>query len=351
MHGRAIYLATGTLVAAAIVAAGVFVSAIEERADRPAHHLEDGFCNPGGLSGHGNPPASVTLPFFLRRAGGALSWARVPAPQVVANDGAFLRENARGSVPTVTWIGHSTLLVQMGHTTFLTDPTWSGTASPVVVGPRRFVDPGVRMKDLPPVDFAVVSHNHYDHMDFDTLRRLGDAGTRIFVPLGNARILKGIAGVEELDWWDKRTVKGVEVHCVPARHWSRRGLFDGDKSLWSGWVVTSVDRRFYFAGDTGMFPGFAEIGTRLGPFDLAAVPIGAYEPQAMMKPSHLNPEEAIAAAIDARAERSVAIHYGTFDLSDEPIDEPPRRYRAASAAAGRGEVRDWVMGIGETRQW
>jgi N-acyl-phosphatidylethanolamine-hydrolysing phospholipase D len=200
---------------------------------------------------------------------------------------------------------------------------------------------------------VVVSHNHYDHMDLETLKALAARGTRIFVPLANAAELRaaGIDAVEELDWWERRTVEQVEVHCVPAQHWSRRGLFDEDRALWSGWVVTAEDRRFYFAGDTGMFSGFEEIGERLGPFDLAALPIGAYEPQQMMRPAHLSPEEAVDAAVALRATRSVAIHFGTFDLSDEPVDEPPRRFRAASEAVGRGDAVDWVLSIGETRVW
>ncbi len=323
------------------------------RAEPPVHHGDGCFRNPDPLPMHGQAPVSVTLPFFARRVAATLSRAAVPSPPVVPNDGAFLRKNALGSVPTVTWVGHSTLLVQMGHVTFLTDPTWSSTASPVPVGPRRFVKPGLAMKDLPAIDFVVVSHNHYDHMDLPTLKILADQGTRIFVPLGNTATLRsvGIETAEELDWWESREVKGVTVHCVPARHWSRRGVLDGDRALWSGWAVVAADRRFYFAGDTGTFPGFVEIGARLGPFDLAAVPIGAYEPRAMMQPSHVTPEEAVIAAADARAAHSVAMHFGTFDLSDEPVDEPPRRFLAASAAAGRGPHRDWVLAIGETRQW
>ena len=319
----------------------------------PSHHVDGGFRNLDGLPGHGRAPPSVTLPFFFRRAVASLSRPTGSFPQKLANNGEFLRENALGSVPTITWVGHSTLLVQMGHTTFLTDPTWSTTASPVAMGPRRFVAPGLAIEDLPPIDFVVVSHNHYDHMDLETLRVLADKGARIFVPLANAATVRaaGITAVEELDWWEKRTVEKVEVHCVPARHWSRRGLFDEDRALWSGWVVKAEDRRFYFAGDTGFFPGFAEIGARLGPFDLAALPIGAYEPQAMMAPAHLSPEEAVDAAIAVRASRSVAVHFGTFDLSDEPVDQPPKRFRAASATAARGDTVDWVLSIGETRVW
>jgi len=146
-----------TLATAAVTA--VVVATIEVAAETPSHYREGGFQNAGGLAGHGDAGAGVTLPFFLRRAAGTLSRAKVPSPPVVANDGAFLRDNALGSVPTITWIGHSSFLVQMGHVTFLTDPTWSSTASPIVLGPRRFVKPGLAMKDLPPVDFAVVSHS------------------------------------------------------------------------------------------------------------------------------------------------------------------------------------------------
>lgn len=319
----------------------------------PAHHLKGGFRNPGGRPGHGAAGVHVTLPFFARRVARSLWGSAGEPPTRVPADEAFLRENALGSVPTVTWVGHSTLLVQMGHATFLTDPIWSPTASPLTVGPRRYVEPGLSMEGLPKIDFVVVSHNHYDHMDLDTLATLEARGTTIFVPLGNASTLRsaGIESVVELDWWEHRRVGAVTVHCVPAQHWSRRGLFDGDRALWAGWVVVAADRRFYFAGDTGMFPGFTTIAERLGPFDLAAVPIGAYEPREMMAPAHLNPEEAVEAATMLRAERAVAIHFGTFDLSDEPLEEPPHRFRQASAAAGRGEAVDWTLQVGETRLW
>jgi len=299
--------------------------------------------------------AAVTVPFGLRRIASSLT-GRPDAPALVANDGAFLRENARHSVPTATWIGHATLLVQMGHLSFLTDPIWSATASPISwLGPRRHVPPGLDFDALPTIDFVLISHSHYDHLDLPTLERLAQRNpeTRFLVPLGNAELLRdaGIARVDELDWGQSVRIGTVEATCVPSQHWSQRGLFDERRALWCAWVVRAPERSFYFMGDSGFFPGFADVGRALGPFDLAAVPIGAYEPSRMMRPHHVNPEEAVDAGVALRAHRLVAMHFGTFELSDEPLDEPPRRFRAAAARAGYGADATWVLRIGETRQF
>jgi len=296
--------------------------------------------------------ASVTVPFMLRRVGTTIA-GRDGASERVENDGDFLRENAGHSVPTVTWIGHATVLVQMDHVSFLTDPIWSDRASPLPIGPRRLVAPGVALDDLPPIDFVLISHNHYDHLDMDTLRALADRSpeTRFYVPLANGDLLRdeGVTNVVELDWGSQVTHGNVTIHCLESQHWSRRGLFDWRKALWASWAVIGRERRFYFAGDTGFFDGFAGIGAALGPFDLAALPIGAYEPTAMMRSSHMDPEEAVRAARALRAERVLGIHWGTFDLTDEPLDEPPRRFRDAAAAAGYSESAAFVERIGETQ--
>ncbi len=321
----------------------------------PAPRAADGrFLNEVGPIQRAGP--GVTIPFFLRRALGAFR-GRPGAPERVGNDGAFLRDNALHSVPTATWVGHATLLVQMDHQTFLTDPIWSKTASPLPrpFGPRRFVPPGIALDDLPPVDFVVISHNHYDHLDIDSLAQLAvrRPATRFFVPLGNAAVLReaGIENVEELDWGESRAVGATTVHCLPSQHWSARGLRDERRGLWASWAVTGPERRFYFAGDTGWFDGFGRIGASLGPFDLAALPIGAYEPEAMMRPFHLDPEEAVRAGLALRSQTLLGIHWGTFDLTDEPLDEPPARFRAASEAAGLDDARAWLMRVGETRRW
>ena len=297
--------------------------------------------------------ASVTLPFFVRRV--ASSFSELPSVlDRVANDGAWLRENAKHSEPTVTWVGHATLLVQMGHLTFLTDPIWSDRASPFsFAGPQRIVEPGVAIDDLPPIDFVVISHNHYDHLDLATLVALAERNpnTRFFVPLENGDLLRenGIENVEELDWGQHAEHEGVRVYCLPAQHWSKRGIGDDREALWSSWAVVGAERRFFFAGDTGYFDGFARIAKALGPFDLAAVPIGAYEPTEMMKASHMNPEEAVQAAIDLRARAAVGMHYGTFKLSDEPLDEPPTRFNKAASEGALGDEAAWLLRIGETR--
>jgi N-acyl-phosphatidylethanolamine-hydrolysing phospholipase D len=318
----------------------------------PAPRSEDGrFANAVGPLTHGS--FGVRFPFFLRRIGGSFR-TRPGAPERTPNDGAFLRENAGHSIPTVTWVGHATLLIQMDHVTFLTDPIWSDTASPIsFAGPRRFVEPGVKLDNLPPIDFVVISHNHYDHLDLATLEALAarDPATRFFVPLGNGKLLRknGIENVDEFDWGESIQHEGVTIHCLPSQHWSKRGIGDDLAALWSSWAVTGVERRFYFAGDTGYFDGFSRIGEALGPFDLAAVPVGAYEPSKMMKFSHMNPEEAIQASVDVRARRALAIHFGTFDLSDEPLEDPPRRFREAGAGSEFGDAATWVFRIGETR--
>jgi N-acyl-phosphatidylethanolamine-hydrolysing phospholipase D len=317
---------------------------------QPAPHTADGFRNPVHVD-HGG--LDVTLPFFARRVFASLV-GRTGAPPIVANDGAFLRENHHHSMPTVTWIGHSTVLVQMDGVTFVTDPIWSERASPLSwAGPARYVAPGVALDALPPVDFAVVSHSHYDHADLPTLVRLARRGTRILVPLRLGALLRdaGITNVDELDWWDERTIGAVRVVCVPAQHWSARTPFDRNQTLWSGWAVVGPSRRFYFAGDTGYFPGFHDIAERLGPFDVAAVPIGAYDPPAMMRGHHMNPEEAVRAGLDVHATTMLGVHYGTFDLTDEPLDEPPKRFHAAAQPNAVDDSRIWTPPIGDTRQW
>jgi N-acyl-phosphatidylethanolamine-hydrolysing phospholipase D len=293
------------------------------------------------------PGIAVTLPFFIRRIWVSLR-PRPGAAQTVPFDRSSLAR-----VPNITWVGHSTFLVQMEGVTFLTDPMFSSRASPFsFMGPRRMVPPGVPPDALPKIDFALLSHDHYDHADLASVRWLARRGVRFVVPLGLAQWIRSAGGEAiELDWWQGTQLGGMRIHCVPAQHFSGRSLRDHRRRLWAGWVVTGPTRRFYYAGDTGYSADFKAIGERLGPIDLAAVPIGAYLPAAMMHHVHTTPEEALQIAQDVKARRAVAMHFGTFDLSDEPLTEPPQRFRAEAERLRLGPERAWVLKIGETRDW
>ena len=314
-------------------------------ADAGAPRDGDRFAN---LAGPRPLPGGGEMFAFLTRKAWASLTGRDGAPPVVAYDPAALQHN-----PSVTWIGHATFLVRMDGVTFLTDPMFSERASPVsFAGPRRLVPPGVPLDALPKIDFALISHDHYDHMDLPTIAALAARGVPFFVPLGmGALVREAGATATELDWWQTADVAGVRLSCVPAQHFSGRSLTGGDRRLWAGWVVAGPSRRFYHAGDTGYFPGFAEIGARLGPIDLAAIPIGAYDPAPIMRFVHLNPEEAVQAAVDVRATTVVGMHYGTFDLTEEPPDEPPRRFHTEASRRALDGVAAWTLAIGETRRW
>ncbi len=298
--------------------------------------------HPGMRAGLG-----VALPFFARRAWVSLRPRPGAAPRV-EHDPAALQRN-----PSLTWIGHSTFFGRLDGVSFLTDPMFSERASPFrFMGPARLVPPGVPLDRLPTPDFALVSHDHYDHCDLASVRALAARGVPFFVPKGLGALLREAgAQATELGWWETAPVRdgSLRVRCVPSRHFSGRGLRDAGRRLWAGWVVEGSTRRFYHAGDTGYFDGFAEIGRRVGAIDVAAIPIGAYLPPEIMQPVHLNPEEAVRAAIDLGARNVAAMHWGTFDLTDEPLDEPPARFLADASRHGLGPDRAWVFKVGETR--
>lgn len=345
MHRRLLALIAGALVCVGCTGVGGPVPGA------PAHHRERGFANVKPSL----PPASgwVRTRFFVTRIWASTFNPRTADFPVVANDGATLRANA--GEPTVTWVGHSTLLVQLDGVNLLTDPQWSLRASPVSFGgPKRVTPPGLRFEDLPPVHLVLISHDHYDHLDVATVQRLHAAHRpRFLVPLGLKAWFAdlGITDVEELDWWQSRTERGLTLTAVPANHFSSRTLWDRNRRLWSGWTVTGRDRRLFFAGDTAYDEAFKEIGARLGPFDLAAVPIGAYLPPVIMKAAHTTPEEALQILEDVRGRALVPIHWGTFDLADEPLEEPPQRLQAETRRRGLGPDRVWVLKHGETRRW
>jgi L-ascorbate metabolism protein UlaG (beta-lactamase superfamily) len=257
---------------------------------------------------------------------------------IVEPDLRFLAENRQ--FPTVTWVGHATLLIQLDGLNLLTDPHFSERASPLsFLGPKRRVPPVPPLTALPHIDAVLLSHNHYDHLDRPTVRQLAQqpGGPPCFyTPRGLASWFRrqGIERVVEREWWGDARLEGLTLHCVPARHWSARSSLDRNHSHWCGWVIRSPELQILFAGDTAYSEVFREIQRRLGPMDLAALPIGHYEPRWFMQAAHVDPEEAVQIALDVHARRAIGIHWGTFPLTDEPLDEPPKRLRVALETAG-----------------
>ena len=331
-------------------------------ASRP-HHRPDGFQNnhvefaPRGLL------ALLQWRWQAWRAGLPPRPAR-PTP-AVPPDLDFIHRNAAAGAamqPAVTWIGHATVLAQFDGRTLITDPMFSERASPVDgVGPLRAQPPGLRLDQLPHVDLVLISHDHYDHLDEASVRALQAqaGGAPLFVaPLGVGDWLRGWGAtrVVELDWWQTHRDGAFELMLTPAQHWSGRGLLDRMRTLWGGFAVFAPGFHFFYSGDTGYSPDFREIAARLserqrdGGFDIALLPVGAYEPRWFMSEQHVNPDEAVRIHRELGARRSLGVHWGTFELTDEALDAPPAALALARAAQGVADDAFFVLAVGETRR-
>jgi L-ascorbate metabolism protein UlaG (beta-lactamase superfamily) len=272
----------------------------------------------------------------------------VPAPATPR-----LPATVPGGQVAVTFIGHATFLLQLSGLNILTDPFFSARASPFSwAGPKRVRPPALALGQLPRIDVVLVSHNHYDHLDLPALRWLArERRPLVITTLGNKVWLeaRGIRNVVELDWWQAhRAMPELEAICVPAQHFAARTPWDRCKTLWGGFVLKTPAGRIYFAGDSGYFGVFKDIGARLRPIDLAFLPIGAYEPRWFMEPVHMNPDEAVRAHLDLGARRSLGMHFGTVQLTDEAIDAPQKDLAAACAARGVGPRVFDTMDFGQT---
>lgn len=316
----------------------------------PAHHEPKG--------SYRNPPGSPA------RSGGMLDvaklayrmWTSVRAPEVpaehVVSPAEVPRQIAAAGNPSVTWLGHAAFILRIGGKVVLTDPFLGEIAGPPVVGPKRFVAAPMAPDALPRADLMVVSHNHYDHLDAATISAYPHkAHIQVIVPLGLGAFFteRGYRKVLEQDWWQSWTDDGLSVTTLPAVHFSGRGLFDRNKTLWASFAIASRDERVWFSGDTARGAVFAEIGRRCGPFDLALVGIGAYEPRDFMGSVHASPEEAVEIARAVGAKRAIGMHWGTIMLTPEDPFEAPQRFRQAADDQGYGADNAWILKIGETR--
>jgi len=300
------------------------------------HHRPDGFVN--RYAERSDKPGLWRWQYERLRDG----LPKPPAAPVLGVPPDLSLLHSESQQPRVTWVGHATLLVQVDGVNLLTDPHWGHRASPVsFAGPKRHQPPGIPFDKLPPIHAVVISHNHWDHLDRDTVQALmdGHPGIRFYVPLGlqhwfkkeiRGAVIEGAArNVWAMDWDQQVSISGktdaMDLHFLAVQHWSARSLGDRYETLWGSWAVIHPTFRFWFSGDLGYSPDTRDIGQRMGGFDLAAIAIGAYEPRWFMKDSHLNPQEALQVMQEVNAKASVGIHWGTFEgISDEPLDQAPK---------------------------
>ena len=287
----------------------------------------------------------------------ALRWMknRKPGPWrnwILSTPGSRPSAQVDGPSLRITWVNHSTVLIQTEGFNILTDPVWSQRVSPVsFTGPKRHRAPGLRFEDLPPIHLLLISHNHYDHFDAPTLKRLAqDHQPGVYCPLGLEKPLRrlGFREVYEMDWWQNQCWRQIQIHCVPAQHFAARWPWDRNRTLWCGWILETINGNIYFAGDTGFCDVFAAIHGRFPAIRLALLPIGAYAPEWFMGPIHMTPEEAVLARSILGAGTAVAIHFGTFALADDGETDPTDRLQ--QALKGREDAGQfWILQEGEGR--
>lgn len=315
----------------------------------PSHHLADGgFQNPPGSPERTHNVLDMVGLFAEMIFDG--SRAEPPPGHVLAKS-EVKKTTSRAGNPSVTWLGHAAFIVRTGGMVILTDPFLGENAGPGTLGPRRHVPPAMTVDELPDVDIIVISHNHYDHLDVATLDAMkGKERIQVVVPLGVGELLRGLGyrNVHELDWWQHRDFDRVRVQMLPAVHFSGRGIFDRNDTLWGSFGVYSQDARIWFSGDTGYAPIFKDIGAKAGPFDLALVAIGAYEPRNIMKAVHVSPEEAIQVLMDVGAKKGIGMHWGTIKMTPEHPFDAGRRFKAAARKQEYGSRNALILAVGET---
>lgn len=318
--------------------------------EKPKHHTENGFRNYPVNPDFG----SVGSAFYFRRVLDSFFLPDVRDGHFLSEKDAITQFQQFNGSDSITWLGHSTFLIRINGKTVLTDPFLSEYASPFwIFGPRRFVQPGISLENLPPIDIVVVSHNHLDHLDEETIESLqGKQNIHVFVPLGLKPFFeeRGYIHINELDWNMSSTYDDMEFTALPAVHYSGRGITDKNKTLWCSWAISSEFVKLFFSGDTSYSPTiFKTIGKQRGPFDLSIVTIGTYKTRKSGPASHLTPEEAVKVVMETKSKVAVAMHWGTIELSDEPPWEPPVRFKKAAQENGLSPDKTWVMKIGETR--
>ena len=314
------------------------------------HHLPDGtFRNP-----EGSPVRSDKVKFSYRQFIKEKKKIDMTVPKEHVVDKKKVKANLEKfkNDDYIAWIGHATFLIKLGDTTIITDPVFSKNAGPLIFGPDRFTEPALKLNEIPKTDVFLLTHNHYDHQDMSTIRKFPFKDAKVMTPLNLGKYFKRYKDVNEMDWYDEIKVNNdLKITLLPAVHWSKRSLFDANKSLWGNFLIEYKNKKILFACDTGYGKIYKDLGEKYGPIDLTMINIGAYDFRPMFEKSiyHTTPEEALKVAKDLKSKKVLGTHWGTFVLSLEPIMEPPIRFKANAEKYGFNKEEAVIFNIGEIK--
>ena len=321
---------------------------------KPYHHLPDGtFRNPEGSPKRDN---NVKWSYKIFNAERKKIKINFPNDHVTPRNEVLKSLQENRDEDYITWIGHATFLIKLGNTTIITDPLFSRNTGPLIFGPKRYVDPAIKLEDIPKTDLLLLTHNHYDHLDASAIRNFPHKDAKVLLPLKLSKYFKRFKDVNELDWYDEIQVnKEIKVTLIPSIHWSKRSLWDTNKTLWGNFLIEYKGKKILFACDTGYGNIYKELGEKYGPIDITFINIGAYNFYPMMPVKdksvyHTNPEEALNIGKDLKSKKVIGMHWGTVVLSLEPIMEPPKRFKDSAKDYGYSREDAVIFKIGELKK-
>ena len=331
-----------------------FVTNLYSMEKKPYHHLPDGtFRNPEGSP---KRDSNVKWSYKIFNAERKKIKIDFPKDHIVPRDKVIKDLHQNKDSDYIVWIGHATFLIKLGDTTIITDPVFSKNTGPLTFGPKRYVDPAIKLDEVPKTDLFLLTHNHYDHLDASAIRNFPHKNTKVLLPLKLSKYFKRFKDVNELDWYDEIQVnKDIKVTLLPAVHWSKRSLWDTNKTLWGNFLIEYKGKKILFASDTGYGNIYKELGNKYGPIDVTFINIGAYNFYPMMPVKdksiyHTNPEEALQIGKDLNSKKVVGMHWGTVVLSLEPIMEPPKRFKDSAKNFGYSKDDAIIFKIGELKK-
>ena len=331
-----------------------FVTNLYSMEKKPYHHLPDGtFRNPEGSP---KRDSNVKWSYKIFNAERKKIKIDFPKDHIVPRDKVLKDLHQNKDSDYIVWIGHATFLIKLGDTTIITDPVFSKNTGPLTFGPKRYVDPAIKLDEVPKTDLLLLTHNHYDHLDASAIRNFPHKNTKVLLPLKLSKYFKRFKDVNELDWYDETQVnKDIKVTLLPAVHWSKRSLWDTNKTLWGNFLIEYKGKKILFASDTGYGNIYKELGNKYGPIDVTFINIGAYNFYPMMPVKdksiyHTNPEEALQIGKDLNSKKVVGMHWGTVVLSLEPIMEPPKRFKDSAKNFGYSKDDAIIFKIGELKK-